>query len=204
MGRPRGFDEQEVLKAASEAFWARGYEGTSTRDLVKVTGLTQPSLYNAFGDKRSLFRKAFNQYMDTTVRERVGRLERLPSAALAISSFFAEIVDRSASDPEQRGCLLVNSAIETTAEDPEFRQAVAQELAQTEAFFARRAEAAQRSGEMPATVAPGVLGTHLLTLMLGVRVLARIHRDRETLARAVSPTLMLLGLPPLPAETARS
>ena len=54
MARPRTFDEAKILTAAVDAFWVRGYEGTSTRDLVQCTGLNQPSLYNAFGDKRSL------------------------------------------------------------------------------------------------------------------------------------------------------
>lgn len=64
MARPRGFDEQEVLEAASATFWLKGYEATSTRDLVKSTGLTQPSLYNAFGDKRGLYLRALEHYLD--------------------------------------------------------------------------------------------------------------------------------------------
>lgn len=55
MARSRAFDEEQVLEAALDALWARGYEGTSTCDVVKVTGLTQTRLYNAFGDRRAPF-----------------------------------------------------------------------------------------------------------------------------------------------------
>jgi len=45
-------------------FWAHGYEATSTRDLVRATGLTQPSLYNAFGHQRGLFPSALEHYLE--------------------------------------------------------------------------------------------------------------------------------------------
>ena len=55
VGRPRQFDEGEVLDAAMQAFWANGYEATSMADLMSVTGLHKGSLYQAFGDKHRLF-----------------------------------------------------------------------------------------------------------------------------------------------------
>jgi TetR/AcrR family transcriptional repressor of nem operon len=40
MGRPREFDETEVLDAAVDCFWEHGYEATSTRELADRMGLT--------------------------------------------------------------------------------------------------------------------------------------------------------------------
>ena len=51
-----------MLNAAVECFWSRGYQATSIRDLVDTTGLTGASLYNAFGDKRALFRTVSNRF----------------------------------------------------------------------------------------------------------------------------------------------
>ena len=59
MARPREFVETTVLEAAMNCFWARGFEQTSVRDLAERMGITGASLYNAFGDKRSLYRQAF-------------------------------------------------------------------------------------------------------------------------------------------------
>ena len=58
MARPREFDESAALDAAVDCFWREGYEATSVRDLAARMGITGTSLYNAFGDKRSLFRQA--------------------------------------------------------------------------------------------------------------------------------------------------
>ena len=39
-----------------QCFWAQGYEATSIKDLIERTGLTAASLYNAYGDKRAMYR----------------------------------------------------------------------------------------------------------------------------------------------------
>src|SRR6266478_3318485 len=101
MARPREFDETTVLEAAMNCFWAQGFEQTSVRDLAERMGITGASLYNAFGDKRSLYRRAFVHYLAQTVRDRVRRLEKLPPLT-AIRTFFDEIIERSVDDDHRR------------------------------------------------------------------------------------------------------
>jgi AcrR family transcriptional regulator len=67
MGRPRSFNEDEVLDAALRTFWLRGYEGTSIDDLTAATGLGRASLYGAFGDKEQMFRRAVERYRTSVV-----------------------------------------------------------------------------------------------------------------------------------------
>ncbi|MGF6571889.1 TetR/AcrR family transcriptional repressor of nem operon [Paraburkholderia sp. GAS333] len=200
MARPRGFDENEVLEAASAAFWSKGYEATSTRDLVRSTGLTQPSLYNAFGDKRGLYLRALEHYLEHTLRERIGRLERTVTPAQCITLFFHEIIERAIEDPDKRGCMLVNSALETSSEDESFRKTVAVELAEIRAFFQRNLVDAMDRGEIAAVVPAEDAASHLLATLIGIRVLARVTPQYALLAGAVSPALALLGLPALPAH----
>jgi TetR/AcrR family transcriptional repressor of nem operon len=197
MARPRTFDDATILAAAVDAFWIRGYEGTSTRDLVKCTGLNQPSLYNAFGDKRSLYRRSLEHYLECSVRDRIRRLESLPHAGMAITGFFAEVLDRTLNDPLHRGCLLVNSALEVTAQDPDLRQAVADELETIRSFFRGRLHAfsLQRDGAARIDASPGA--NHLLSVLLGVRVLARVNPDPACVTEAIDIALNSLGLPPL-------
>jgi TetR/AcrR family transcriptional repressor of nem operon len=90
------------------------------RDLAEQMGITGASLYDAFGDKRSLYRHSFVHSLEQTVHERVARLEKLPPA-LAIRTFFDEIIERSVDDEQRRGCMPVNAALELAPYDPEFR-----------------------------------------------------------------------------------
>src|SRR5208283_5324215 len=87
MARPREFDETAVLEAAMNCFWAQGFEQTSVRDLAQRMGITGASLYNAFGDKRSLYRQAFVYYLTQSVRDRIARFKKL-SPAMAVRAFF--------------------------------------------------------------------------------------------------------------------
>src|SRR3546814_8382790 len=57
-GRPRKFNDDHVLRRAASLFQRQGYTATSLDELSEITGLARPSLYNAFGDKLSLYRKA--------------------------------------------------------------------------------------------------------------------------------------------------
>src|ERR1700686_5925300 len=61
-GRPRSFDLDQALDAAMQVFWRNGYEGASLSALTQAMGINRPSLYAAFGDKETLFRKALDRY----------------------------------------------------------------------------------------------------------------------------------------------
>lgn len=46
---------QAILDAARTLFLSRGYQGTSTRDIAKAVGITQPALYHHFDDKEVIY-----------------------------------------------------------------------------------------------------------------------------------------------------
>jgi TetR/AcrR family transcriptional regulator, transcriptional repressor for nem operon len=191
MARPREFDETTVLEAAMNCFWAQGFEQTSVRDLADRMGITGASLYNAFGDKRSLYRRAFVHYLAQTVRDRVMRLEKLPPLT-AIRTFFDEIIERSVDDEQRRGCMLINAALELAPYDAEFQKLVAEEMIFIEAFFRRCVDAGQQDGSVAGASPPDELAKLLLSVLIGVRVLARTRPEREVLAGATNGALTLL------------
>ncbi len=195
MARPREFDETAALDAAIDCFWRDGYEATSVRDLAAAMGITGTSLYNAFGDKRSLFRQALQRYAQRSTRERIARLESTLPPKQAVCAFLGEIVERSLDDRDRRGCLLVNSALEVAPHDPELGAEVAARLGEIEAFFRRSVTAAQADGSVPPDRDPADLARLLLGVTLGVRVLARSKPQRELLEGTVRPALALLDWP---------
>ena len=62
-GRHRKFDEDTVLKQATEVFWTKGYESATTEDLLTAMNLNKGSLYNAFGNKKQLFQTVVKRIM---------------------------------------------------------------------------------------------------------------------------------------------
>jgi TetR/AcrR family transcriptional repressor of nem operon len=191
VARPREFDEEAALDIAMQCFWHRGFETTSVRDLADQMGITQTSLYNTFGDKRALYTRSLEHYLDQSIRERVKRFERLPPTK-AIEGFFMEIVERSIADKALRGCMLVNTGLEIAPHDPEFRKIVARELSFIEEFFRSHIAAGQTSGAIRPDVPAGELAKMLLSLWLGLRVLARSRPQRAVLEGAVRAALAVM------------
>jgi TetR/AcrR family transcriptional repressor of nem operon len=70
---------------------------------------------------------------------------------------------------------------------------VAEGLAKVEAFFRRCIAAGQQSGTIPAAQTADDLARHLLTVLLGLRVLARSGPERALLESLLRPTFSLLG-----------
>ncbi len=191
MARPREFDEEAVLDAAVQCFWAHGYEATSVRDLIEKTGITGASLYNAFGDKRALYQRALDRYVEDSVVDRIRRCEALAPRE-AIGAFFAEIVRRSLDDRQHKGCMLVNAALDVAPNDPGFQRIVAAVLIRVEQFFLGRIEAGQADRTITRSLAAKTLARHLLGVLMGVRVLARVRPERPLLDGVVSGALALL------------
>jgi len=200
MARPREFDESAVLDAAVSCFWQRGYAATSIRDLAAEMGISGPSLYNAFGDKRELFRRALDRYMAQSTRARIAEVEASLPPKEAVRAFVSGIVTRSLHDRDRRGCFLVNAALDTAPHDREIGAEVAARLGEIEAFFRRAIAAAQAAGTVPPDRDAKDLARLLLGVTLGIRVLARTNPDRALLEGVARPALALLDWPKRPAR----
>ena len=165
------------------------------RDLAESMGIGGTSLYNAYGDKRALFSKSLERYANRSMRERIARLEARHRPKQAVQAFLAEIIDRSLKDPDRRGCLLVNSALDVAPHDARIGRVVAGYLDEIRAFFRRNLEAARKADQVPRTLDPDEVSGHLLGVVLGIRVLARTGAKRRLLEGVARPALDLLESP---------
>ena len=165
-------------------------------------GISGTSLYNAFCDKRSLFCAVLRCYANQSTRERVARCETTLPPKEAMRAFLGEIIERSVNG-DRRGCLLVNTALEVAPHDRELGAEVAAYLGEIEAFFRRAVAAAQADGSAPPGHDPADLARLLLSVTLGLRVLARANPQRELLEGVARPALALLDWPQNAAPVAK-
>ncbi|WP_328826057.1 TetR/AcrR family transcriptional regulator [Streptomyces sp. NBC_00252] len=84
MGRPRAFDEDEVVRAAVDLFGGRPYDGVSVDDLVSHLGVHRNSLYKTFGSKRGLYLMALRRHLTDDVRPLLDALVGASDAAAAL------------------------------------------------------------------------------------------------------------------------
>jgi len=74
LGRPREFNEDDVLTDIMSVFWRNGYEGTGLAQIIKATGLQKGSLYKAFENKQDMYVKALAHYEKNIVDKAVKSL----------------------------------------------------------------------------------------------------------------------------------
>jgi TetR/AcrR family transcriptional regulator, transcriptional repressor for nem operon len=141
MARPRTFDPEEVLDAARDIFWRKGFGGTSLDDITAETGLTKPSLYAAFGDKTSLFLHVLERYHDAVLARSGKILTSGPSARAAIEAWLLSCVPFCSGRKGRRGCLSINTAADGGHDAPKLRNSIARFNARLEALILARLEA---------------------------------------------------------------
>ena len=194
MPRPREFEPEQVLDTAMREFWARGYRATSVDDLVRATGVKPGSLYGAFpGGKHALLMGSLDRYSKLVVPQKLGELED-PGASLAeVRAYFDGLVSDLLSPEGRQGCLLVNSAIENAAADPEVAAVVRGHHARLENCFTTALRTAQRRGEIGAAVDPVARAKGLVAASQGLMVIGKANPDEEVLRAIVDSAFAGLG-----------
>ncbi|MEV0112765.1 TetR/AcrR family transcriptional regulator [Streptomyces sp. NPDC050844] len=193
MARPRTFDEERALDAAMRAFWANGYEATSTQDLCDATGLGRSSIYNTFSSKHDLFQRALARYMDAMTATQIEIMtdtERSPMER--IRALFARIVDSEfecREDGHSIGCLTVNTTVELAGRDPAAAELLAHDLAVRLAAFQDTIRAGQSSGDITSPRDAADLARFLNAVIGGMRVAAQGGADRAAL-EAITETAL--------------
>lgn len=189
MVRQREFDTEEVLTTIMELFWQRGYANTSMKDIVQATGIQPGSLYAAFGDKEKLFQQAFKKYTQEFFFASIPR--RSPPLE-CIQTWFAHLAKTMASDPEHKGCLLINTAMEREAHSPSTIAVVESRLDDIESFFRQNLTQAVQAGELPDSFAVETNAKVLLGMVVGMLAVARMQRDAKTLNSIAAGAIALL------------
>ncbi|AQS71944.1 TetR/AcrR family transcriptional regulator [Streptomyces pactum] len=109
-GRPRSFDRATALEKALMAFWERGYEATSVSDLTRVMDIGAPSLYAAFGDKRSLFEEVVQVYGERYGSFGSRALAEEPTARAGVERMLREAAVEYTAPGRPHGCLVIHAA----------------------------------------------------------------------------------------------
>jgi len=169
VGRPREFDEEQVLDAAMKAFWANGYESTSLADLVSVTGLHKGSLYLAFGDKHSLFIQTLHRYLRNVRNHKNQVLESAETPLGGIRAVLHGFIDMSELDSScPQGCMAVKSLVEMAPHDPEVQRIMDEHKNSMRASIEKRVAQAQADGDLDTDKSPEMISALIMIFMDGL------------------------------------
>ncbi|MFU7592066.1 TetR/AcrR family transcriptional regulator [Priestia sp. RMT2NF4] len=190
MARSKEFDEKAVLRKAMELFWEQGYEKTSMQDLVDHMGIHRRSIYDTFGDKRSLFLASLNHYEELIVKEMESIISSTSSTKQAIRDVFIFILNAIEQYP--KGCLSVNAAVELSLLDKEIGCIVTKMFNRTEDMFNNLIKRGQASGELSKEIDSDNTSRFLHNNLVGIRVLIKTNYNKKELEGIIALALAVL------------
>lgn len=188
-GRPREFDVDEALDRALDVFCQHGYAGSSVAELTAAMGINPPSLYAAFGNKESLFRKALERY----AAKRTAYWDQAlaaPTAREMLEILFRETAVFLAEECDSGGCLYVRTLACSESADTIQRE-LASRRAAGELAIRQRLELAKARGELPLGVDPADFARYVSTILEGMSVQAAGGATGDQLLRVGEMALRL-------------
>lgn len=186
-GRPLSFDRDQALHAAMLTFWRHGYESTSIADLTAAMGITPPSLYAAFGDKKRLFRETVALYLSGEPPE--AAIASAPSARAAAERLLTASAEGFTGETTPTGCLLATSTLSCSPAAADLQAEIATIRHGIEAALRERIQTDVASAALPADTDADALAGHMMAMTQGLSTLARDGASREKLLRVVAEAM---------------
>lgn len=192
MARTKNFNQEEVLDKAVELFWRKGYNATSASDLVRELGLSRSSLYDTYGDKRTLFINSLQRYRARFVGEMIELVDNSSNIEKTLKQIFSLIIEQDISSKIPKGCLMVNSAVELSSSDSEIARIVEQNQKDIESSFEKAIIKGQENGTVTTTKNPKNLAKFFYNSITGLRVSLKYNKFRTSIDEIVHLNLSVL------------
>ncbi|MDC3332630.1 TetR/AcrR family transcriptional regulator [bacterium] len=191
-GRPPKYDADEALDSAILVFWSKGLTATSLDDLAAAMKMNRPSIYNAFGDKESIYRKAFARFV-----AQLG--ERLETALFsevdlnkAMKQFYSGALDTYFAGTEPLGCFVICTATVEAATYPEIRKDLDVVIRRIDTVIEKRLLKAQEEGNWPQDREAKNVAKLLQATLQSLALRARSGESRASLKKMYSTTVDML------------
>lgn len=178
-GRPRSFDRATALEAALLEFWEHGYEATSVSDLTRVMDIGAPSLYAAFGDKRSLFEEVVQEYGVRYGSFGDRALAEEPTARAGIERMLREAAAEYTAPGRPPGCLVIHAAANCSTAEVE--ESLRERRNANIAAIERRIGADVEAGVLPPDTDAAALARYTGAMIQGMSQQARDGASRTEL-----------------------
>jgi TetR/AcrR family transcriptional regulator, transcriptional repressor for nem operon len=188
MARAKEFEPNRALAKAMSVFWRVGYENTSTDLLTREMGIAKQSLYDTFGDKRSLYLKALTYYR----KETNSGLRQIFESEKSIKRAFAKLLFGLASESREqheRGCLLLTANMERDTGDVVIADFLRDNQAEVESIFVEALHRAQVRKELSTKQNPIALARFFVVTIQGMQAMARLQSDRRALRQVAKVAL---------------
>ncbi len=202
IGRPLSFDREAALHQAMLLFWRHGYEATSLAELTAAMGVTPPSIYAAYGDKKRLFLEAVRRYL-TLPAEPGQAAAPAGTARQAALDLLQGAAVRFTGPHTPPGCLVATAAIGCSPAAADVQAELSAIRHTAERMLRERIGQAIDTGELPAPTDSAALAAHVMAVVQGMSTLARDGAPRDKLMRLAATAMQAWPQPNPPPSPGR-
>lgn len=192
MARPREFNTEQVLQAALDAFWRKGYVATSMADLMEATGLQKGSIYKAFGNKHSFFLTALRQYLATGFAAIKSKMELAPDPVSALRAYLEAGVETCKINPK-KGCFALNTIAELGPHDETVNNVLDAHFANIRSLVLSFVQKGQEAELIRVDRSADDIAEYIVTVQLGIVSSAKHNIDAQAKMDVVTFALSSLS-----------
>ena len=175
-----------------QLFWRKGYSATSIEDLVETLHMSRSSLYDTFGDKRTLFLEALKLYSRAVISRMSQALDESPSAIAGIQTIFDGFIADVGSDAGAMGCFMVNSVAELAPYDADVTEIAAAYTETMQRLLAEKLAHTASQNIVTTKQTPEQLAAYVFNMIQGLRILIKSGATREQVQAISAITLQSL------------
>ena len=160
-------------------------------DLTEAMGITPPSLYAAFGDKKRLFLESVDHYQAGPGSFAQAALCEEPTAERAMRRLLLDTIESFFEADNPRGCMVVLAATNCTTESSDILDELATRRRTAERVVRDRIAAGRDAGEIPADTDVEALAGMIVTTLYGISIKARDGASRAALRKVVEQVMSM-------------
>jgi len=173
-------------------FWRKGYAGTSVEDLTGTLNLSRSSVYDTFGDKRSLFLEALKFYSERVLDATARTLNEAPSPIDGIQKVFDDLIAGVGSEKGALGCFMVNSVAELVPYDPDVTEIATTYSESIQKLFVAALTQAKSQHMLTEKQTPQQLAAYVFNMVQGIRILIKSGTSKKQIQAISAMTLQSL------------
>jgi len=181
MARTVEFDEEVAIQKAMEVFWAKGYNGTSLRDLTTAMKINSSSLYNTIGDKQELYVRCITLYTENRKKDIQRRLAGKGSPLTILTQYINDAVKVIIS--EANGCMAVKGAFEVAPLDKRVKEILKADSEYSYKFLTNLIKRAMEKGEISSEDDAELLADYFNSTWTGWYESYELHKDASKIRR---------------------
>jgi AcrR family transcriptional regulator len=173
---PAAKRKSQLLDAAAKVFASRGYSGTTTAELAKAAGVSEPIIYRHFDSKKELFIALVERTSVDTLHDWEHALKDIGDSSERLA-----LLIRANPMVTLKGHIRYRVIVQamTEVEDPDIKKALSTHIARLHAFLTKEVAGAQDSGQVSKRFSPELTAWALIHMGLGYGVLAALHIENN-------------------------